>query len=82
MVWRANPRMKAFSKRLVLTEVDKQIIYELKDIEPLDLKAVDDELLLSVGLCRFLVGSSCPTCDVSPSFLYYPFLFFFPTLTQ
>lgn len=45
--------MKAFKKCFTLIASDRRVIHAIKEIEPLDRKSMDDELLLSGGLCRF-----------------------------
>lgn len=44
--------------------MDKQLICEINGIKPLDSKIVNDELLPSPELGRFVVGCPYPTPDL------------------
>lgn len=62
-MWRVNLTVKSFRKCSTLIELDRWAIRAIKEIEPLDIKIVDDELFLSTGLCRFLIDCFDPILD-------------------
>lgn len=49
-MWRVDLRLKAFRKHLTLIELNRRLICVIKETEPLDMKVVNDELLLSSRL--------------------------------
>lgn len=77
-----NPRVKAFKKCLRLIEVDRYATRAKKEIEPFNMKSVDDELLFSARLCRFwsTVIFWCLTLVFLSSLLFYTFLYYLLTI--